>query len=148
MRALASRFHPDLASAKVVGFNFKAIADELIRSQKKAYTVESAYYGHIHVGQWFARRVADHLYRQDLNPGSEAFFGFNTGCLETLQILARKAPRMITVVDQIDPGPLEEELVLAESDRWPGSQNVLTQRACRAAWRGRRRPCGAWLGQC
>jgi len=46
------------------------------------------------------------------------FFGYNTNCLETLEWLKRQG--IFAVVDQVDPGRVEEDLVIEESERWPG----------------------------
>lgn len=60
----------------------------------------------------FARRVA----RLRLPP-HQAFLGFSYAALEVLQ--AEQARRVLTLVDQIDPGRVEWDLVREESLRWP-----------------------------
>ncbi len=60
----------------------------------------------------FARRVA----RMRLPP-HQAFLGFSYAALEALQ--AEQARGVLTLVDQIDPGRVEWDLVREESLRWP-----------------------------
>ena len=69
-------------------------------------------------GKWYATRVRNHLERQELNPEIDRFFGFNTNCLEILELLRKR--KRLTVVDQVDPGVIEEEMIIEETGRWPG----------------------------
>jgi glycosyltransferase involved in cell wall biosynthesis len=46
------------------------------------------------------------------------FFGYDTGCLEVLTAL--EDTDWFTIVDQIDPGVLEKEIVQREVEQWPG----------------------------
>jgi glycosyltransferase involved in cell wall biosynthesis len=73
-------------------------------------------------GRWFANRVAQHLERVELNPLQDVFFGFNTSSLETLATL--KTRGIFTVLDQVDPGQVEERIILEEVQRWPGWENA------------------------
>jgi glycosyltransferase involved in cell wall biosynthesis len=58
------------------------------------------------------------LAQSPLNPTQDAFFSYNTGCLEILELLHQQ--EVLSVVAQIDPARVEEELVREERDRWPG----------------------------
>ncbi len=73
-------------------------------------------------GRWLALRVRGHLKHLELDPQRDCFFGFNTNCLETLELL--KERRIFTVVDQVDPGLIEENMVLEEAERWPGWEGI------------------------
>jgi glycosyltransferase involved in cell wall biosynthesis len=53
----------------------------------------------------------------ELDPEKDLFFGYNTNCLETLELL--KERKVTSVVDQVDPGKVEEDLVQEEVERWP-----------------------------
>ncbi len=119
-RALAGRFHVDLPSERVFSHPFRT-ARERWRAPR-ADTTEARYSEYLRFGTAFARWVTRDLEKQDLDPAKVAFFGFDTGCLETLQMLRRRGVR--TVVDQIDPARFEEELVLAEVQKWPGWQET------------------------
>ena len=67
------------------------------------------------------RAVAEDLRHEPLDPARDVFFGFNTGCLETFEMLRDR--RIITICDQIDPARVEEDIVLEEVRKWPGWQN-------------------------
>jgi glycosyltransferase involved in cell wall biosynthesis len=58
----------------------------------------------------------------ELDPAKDFYFGFDTNCLETLELLRERG--ICTVVDQVDPGLIEEDMVLAEAERWPGWEKV------------------------
>jgi hypothetical protein len=118
-RALAGRYHPDIPNSKVVSFNFHVIRDEL-KSRTKQLSIEEQYLEYLRIGRRFASAVARDLSRQKLDPDKDVFFGFNTGCLETFELM--KERKIITICDQIDPGEVEEQLVFDESLKWPGWQ--------------------------
>ena len=123
MRAFASRFHPQVPPSKVVAFNLRGVADGFRHSAAKNWTVEETHLDYLRIGETFDRDVVRHLSgRGRLDPEREAFFGFNTGSLETLQFL--RARGVVTVLDQIDPAKVEEDMVAAEAERWPGWEKV------------------------
>jgi glycosyltransferase involved in cell wall biosynthesis len=117
MRAFAGRYHPDIPNSKVVSFNFASQLDA-IRYHSPRRTVEHVYQEYLHVGRRFSTAVARHLSRQKLDPEQDVFFGFNTGCLETFNLMRERG--IVTICDQIDPARVEEEIVHEESLRWPG----------------------------
>ncbi len=119
-RTFAGRFHSDLPSDKVVSFTTDALGAKVTQGARS--TTEDAYLHHLSIGADFARNVNRHLMRQNLDPAVDCFFGFDTGCLETLQLLRERNLR--TVVDQIDPARVEEELVFREAEKWPGWQKL------------------------
>ena len=120
LRALAGRYHRDLPSDKIVAFSLSSILSQL--RGDSAEDVEQQYEFYRRFGARFAQKVTAHLKRQSLEPASDCFFGFNTGCLETLEYLRQK--NVVTVVDQIDPARVEEDLVLRETEKWPGWQKA------------------------
>jgi glycosyltransferase involved in cell wall biosynthesis len=69
------------------------------------------------VGQSFARAVARDLSERYSSFENHVFFGYNTASLETLDRL--DATACTTIVDQIDPGRVEKEIVIREAERWP-----------------------------
>ena len=73
--------------------------------------IEEVYLGYLQAGREFAERVNRRLLRGRGRPAPAGFIGYDTGCLETLQMLSTRG--VPTVVDQIDPGRTEEEIVLA-----------------------------------
>jgi glycosyltransferase involved in cell wall biosynthesis len=83
-------------------------------------TIEEQSMDFLRIGKWFASAVARDVARRKLDPRKDAFFGFNTGCLETFEVMAKRG--IPTICDQIDPGAVEEELVYQETLKWPGWQ--------------------------
>src|SRR5271167_3384877 len=69
-------------------------------------------------GSWFATSLGRHLQTVDTDPARDCFVGFNTNCLELMDLL--KARRIFSVVDQVDPARFEEDIVMQEMERWPG----------------------------
>ena len=120
VRSFAGRFHPDIPSDKVVSFTSDALRAEVTRAKQS--TTEEIYLHHLKVGAAFARKVNRHLLREKLDPNVDCFFGFDTGSLETLEALRERNLR--SVVDQIDPARVEEELVFREAEKWPGWQKM------------------------
>jgi len=124
MRAFATRWHADIPAACAVSYNFRAIRDAIHYSRLgPAATRQQMHVEYLRVGQQFDRSVARHLRRPGrVEPGRDAFFGFNTGCLETIRLLRERG--VVTVLDQIDPAKAEEDIILAEMEKWPGWQQV------------------------
>jgi glycosyltransferase involved in cell wall biosynthesis len=123
MRALATRFHPDIPSDRVVSFGFAAILDRarqhFIGGRFSPTRRGDAY---CRFGKWFAEKTRRHLERLDLDPEIDHFFGYNTNCLETIEMLKERG--IFSVVDQVDPGLVEEQMIIEESERWPGWARV------------------------
>ncbi len=119
LRAFATRQHPELHSQNVVSFTSSTLIDQCVRKfLPRKGTVDDQHSAYVRDGKAFCNRVNRHLRRQKLDPSVDVFFGFDTGCLETLHLLNEQ--HLITVVDQIDPARTEENLVLVESEKWPG----------------------------
>jgi glycosyltransferase involved in cell wall biosynthesis len=117
-RALAARHHPEVPGRKVISFTPSSVYHSL-RAQS-ARGVADSYREYLRVGRWFATRVNADLERRQLVPGHDAFFGFNSASLETIQLM--RSRDILTVLDQIDPGRFEEERVMEERRKWPGWQ--------------------------
>jgi glycosyltransferase involved in cell wall biosynthesis len=118
-RALAGRHHAEIPSARVVSFFTGAILRKTSGMARQTRGSREAV-GHVwcDYGAWFAGRLRRHLETIELDPRQDAFFGFDTGCLEALQLLRERG--IPCIVNQVDPGRFEEEIVLAEYERWPG----------------------------
>jgi len=122
-RALATRYNREIPSARVVAFTPHATlwrAREHLRRRIPSRTKLSEEY--CSFGRWLATRVRQHLRNISLNPQTDGFFGFNSNCLETFELL--KKHRIFTVLDQVDPGLVEENIVLEEAERWPGWEGI------------------------
>ena len=122
VRAFAGRFDAELPRSKVVAFTGQALLDQLLHRRRDGRSLADTAHGYLRVGKGFAQAVADDLSRRKLDPAVDAFLGFNTGCLETLAHLRGRG--IVTVCDQIDPALVEDDLVRAEAERWPGWQRL------------------------
>lgn len=121
-RALATRFDAELPGDKVISFSPGAIAtrslDHFRRTRMSPSEMADVY---CRFGQWFATRVREHLEGIEVDPERDFFFGFNTNCLETLELLRER--EVFTIVDQVDPGRVEEDIVQQEVETWPEWSN-------------------------
>jgi glycosyltransferase involved in cell wall biosynthesis len=115
LRALAGRYHPEIPSSKVTAFTFEAVLDGLHR--RRSAGIEAEHLEYIRIGKRFCEAVNRRIGHK-MGPDEFSFYGYNTGCLETIQML--QAQRVRCIVNQIDPARVEEELVLEEVKRWPG----------------------------
>lgn len=121
-RALATHYDPNIPSNRVVSFNPAAIWDRTFYHFSKYKLAPEQHAGrYIQYGKWLAKRVRNHLSRLELDPDRDCFLGFNTNCLETLEHL--KERNIFTIVDQIDPAKVEEDMVVEEAEHWPGWVN-------------------------
>ena len=116
LRRMAARQHPALPGHRVTAFTGASLLRTALASSADPYLEYAAY------GEWFGRRVAANLARRDLDPAHHRAFLYNTGALESLHLLRGRG--IPTIVDQIDLGRVEEEIVLAECERWPGWQTA------------------------
>jgi glycosyltransferase involved in cell wall biosynthesis len=122
-RALATRFHPEIPGNRVVSFSLQAMMTRARRRFRLGRTtLRDISEEYCQFGRWYALRVREHLKKAELDPARDCFFGFNTNCLEVLETLSRRG--VFTVVDQVDPARVEEEMVLEECERWPGWSNT------------------------
>jgi glycosyltransferase involved in cell wall biosynthesis len=115
---LAGRYCAELPPRKVFDSTFRTLWSTLSESRRE--TIEQRFSRYIRTGQQFALSVNRRLLPRLNGKTPLAYFAFNTGALETLEVLKeRKVP---TVVDQIDPARVEERIVWDEINRWPGWQ--------------------------
>ena len=115
------RFRAEIPASKVVSFDTSAIlakTSQHFRHGRQSPTELGE--SHCRFGRWFAQRVAKDLQKHDLDPASDLFFGFDTNSLEVLEMLRKRG--VFTVLDQVDAGLMHEDIVLEESERWPGWQ--------------------------
>lgn len=120
-RALATRFTEQIPGDRVISFNARAIlARALSHFSRGTITASQQAEEFIRFGTWFSGKMAHHLSTLELSSARDLFFGFNTNCLETLEALRKR--NIVTVVDQVDPGEVEEDIVHEEIERWPNWQ--------------------------
>jgi glycosyltransferase involved in cell wall biosynthesis len=108
-----------LPADRVTGFNFFGMlwaARRLWRGKPKS--MDEQYFNHISIGSEFAKRVNFRLARSTIDPDTTAGFLFSTGALETCRYLNELGVPVI--VDQLDPARVDERVVQAEMERWPG----------------------------
>jgi len=122
MRALAGRYHPDLATDRVVAFTGTVAARRLYHAVVPTSDNARFYRRHLGFGQWFDRRVLAGLRGQSFDAQVDRFFGFNTGCLETMRWF--RANGVPAVVDQVDPARVEQDIIERERLRWPGWKSL------------------------
>jgi glycosyltransferase involved in cell wall biosynthesis len=121
MRAFAGRWHPEISPRKVAHQNFRAVRDALRNLPSKSRTVDETYLEYLRIGRAFDHFVCSHLQRRgNVDPLTDAFFGFNTGCLDSVTMLRERG--VPAVIDQVDPAKVEEDIVFAEAAKWPGWQ--------------------------
>lgn len=123
-RALATRFHPEIPGHQVASFSPAAMMyktwQHFRRSRSNSSELSSAY---CRFGEWYALKIRRHLESVETIPNRDCFFGFNTNCLEAMDLL--KARGVFTLIDQVDPARVEEDMVLEEIERWPGWASAL-----------------------
>ncbi len=116
--SLAGRFHPSLPSDRVTAFNTGGIG-RLVAAYR-CTRIEQSYRDFVSTGAWFSRRVADSLARTELNSQSHASLLYTTCALEAMRHLRDRG--IWCVVNQVDPGRAEEQIVLEEIKKFPGWQ--------------------------
>ena len=120
MRALAGRYHSEIPSDRVTAFTCRALLDRLGRPADSS--VEGTHLEFVRMGKQFCQAVNGDLAKRMLDPQNMSFYGYDTGCLETMQMLRERG--LFCVVNQIDPAREEEGMVLEEVRRWPGWEKV------------------------
>jgi glycosyltransferase involved in cell wall biosynthesis len=117
--AFANRWSPDVPNEKVIAFNLRTLFHIAARKFRAGVpTIESSHLEYIAEGIRFCEWVNRDLLKRKLSPASHAFYGCKSVCLETLLELKKRG--IFTLVDQADPAAVEERLVEAEREKWPG----------------------------
>ena len=117
LRSLHDRYHAGIPPQKIKSFNRSFLSRHLLQ-KANLLKFPSFFDKDIYYGSLFAKKVRDDITTIDLHPEKHSFFGFSSASLETLQYLKEK--EIPTLVDQIDPGRVELEIVLAEARKWEG----------------------------
>jgi len=115
---LSLRHHAELPADKVTSFTGWAILDDLrwkLRSGSR--DVGATFRHYLETGRHFGTKVAEHMAGLALDPRRDALFAFSTGALEPLRHARDRG--LFTVVDQLDPARVDQEMVLEEMARWP-----------------------------
>lgn len=108
---LRERFHADLATASVQGFTSSLIYFEIAQRLQRTSQWERL----IARNRWFQRQAVQSL--DTLTPCPTTLFAYSYAALEPFRYAKAKGWR--TILGQIDPGPVEEHLVMEEHARHP-----------------------------
>lgn len=112
-KSLTGRFHPGLASARVVAPNIATLTFEM-----KAHA--SGTNGWKLISQrndWFQQRTLDHLRKQPAN-GTRTVFAYSYAAERILKFARERGWK--TILGQIDPGPSEKRIFAALHERQNG----------------------------
>jgi glycosyltransferase involved in cell wall biosynthesis len=109
--SLRQRFHPDLENARVASANYGSLFFELRGKMAK----RSGWPLIIERNDWFQRMVVRRLQSIPEDGEPRTLFAYSYAAREILRFARRRGWR--TVLGQIDPGPVEEEIVAAEVER-------------------------------
>lgn len=122
LKSLKERFHPDLSQVSVQAFTGSSIYFELAQKLQRNLGWDRV----IARNRWFQQRairflrsLTPQLEKQDVQP---ILFAYSYAALEILRY--GKAQGWRTILGQIDPGPIEEEIVKAEHLRYPEFQST------------------------
>ncbi|MFM7135372.1 MAG: glycosyltransferase family 4 protein [Planctomycetota bacterium] len=118
MRRLAGRRHDEIAAPLVRTLPVTRFIANMRRIRGAHASTEALFDAYVDEGRGFASWVARLIEREDVDPARTAYLGFTSAALETLELLAHRG--VPTVLDQIDPAVVEEDLVAEEAARWPG----------------------------
>jgi glycosyltransferase involved in cell wall biosynthesis len=113
LRPLRDRHHPDLSSAPVQAFTPSLLQFEATHKLKKTADWERM----IARNRWFQARTIQHLETAPCIPDHSTLFAYSYAALELLKYAKSKGWR--TVLGQIDPGIVEEKIVIAEHAKYP-----------------------------
>ena len=111
---LRERYHPDLSQASVHTFTGSLINFELVQRLHKTFGWE----GIIARNHWFQKQAIKKL--RQLTPQFKTppiLFSYSYSALELFRFAKQQG--WFTILGQIDPGPLEEEIVIQEHKRCP-----------------------------
>jgi glycosyltransferase involved in cell wall biosynthesis len=123
MRAFAGRWHAEIPARQVVSHNIRSIMAGLHRLEQGDRSIEQQYMEYLRAGREFDDLICHRLSKPGaVDPKTDAFFGFNSTSLSTIRAMRERG--VPTVLDQIDPAKVEEDIVFAEGLKWPGWQQT------------------------
>ncbi|MDX2109937.1 MAG: glycosyltransferase family 4 protein [Verrucomicrobiota bacterium] len=114
MRSLGGRHHRELPDDKVTAWNSASLLRQA--RARMAGQSSSAYHTFIADGQWFSKKVATAIQRSTVEHA--LFFSYDTTFLEAARAASERGWK--TVVGQMDPGLLEQQLTKEEEQAWHG----------------------------
>lgn len=131
---LQSRFHADLADAKVAASNLSAVSFELYASMARLYGWQRI----LARNARFQQAAVSRLRLVSAIPSKRVVVAYSYAALGILEYA--RAQGWFTVLNQIDPGPPEEKLVARLYENDP-EQHEQWKRAPPAYWQAWRKEC-------
>jgi glycosyltransferase involved in cell wall biosynthesis len=120
--ALASRKHEGLPDMKVTSWKARAIYWEFLNKYfSLSGNSRERYLGYCELGRRFSLAIKSDLEKQAETLVPDVYFGYDTCSLEVMASLKSKGVKC--VLDQIDPGKVEIDMVNDELKAWPGWQS-------------------------
>jgi glycosyltransferase involved in cell wall biosynthesis len=114
LRSLRDRYHPDLANAPVTSFTPNLLQFEITHRLSKTSNWERI----IARNQWFQRQVIQHLETQKFQFSTPPIlFAYSYAAIDLLRYAKKQG--WTTILGQIDPGIIEEKIVLQEHQSHP-----------------------------
>lgn len=117
LQSLRERYHPDLVNAPVKAFNFDLLRFELVHRLQKNRTWDCI----IARNDWFQQRAIAQFQQMrsqfEGNNERPVLFTYSYAALELLKYA--KSQGWFTILGQIDPGLVEEQIVIAEHQKHP-----------------------------
>jgi len=116
LQSLRDRFHPDLADASIQAFTHSLIRFEVTHKLKKNTDWDRM----IARNTWFQDQAIQHLEKAIANgliTDRPTLFTYSYAALDLLRYAKGKGWR--TILGQIDPGLIEEKIVIAEYAKYP-----------------------------
>jgi glycosyltransferase involved in cell wall biosynthesis len=111
---LRERFHPQLTSASISGFNNSLIKFEI----KQKNTKKSSWQIIISRNQWYQKKAVEILNKIKINSAEPVtIFAYSYAALKIFEFAKKQGWQ--TILGQIDPGIYEEELVNKECSHYP-----------------------------
>ena len=124
-RKLKERNHPDIPRTKVLDTGINRLLFDLSLTMKKASAWEALYLRNAWYQDWILKRIdtPENRLRYEETPG--IFFSFSYAAEKLFHFFKERGWRL--VLGQIDPGKLEEDLVLEEARQYPDYSGQLEQ---------------------
>lgn len=133
--ALRERFHLELSDAKVKSFNTSLVNFEIIQKVQKS----SGWHKIIRRNNWFQHKTITALEQKKFESKEPVnLFAYSYAALDILKYA--KSRGWNTILGQIDPGLLEEELIAQQRNSYPDLRS-LWQPAPQKYWQN-------WLEEC
>jgi glycosyltransferase involved in cell wall biosynthesis len=133
---IRDRWHEELKGAPVTSFNWSLIAFEILARARRLRGWPLI----VARNDWFQQKVASFLSGHHVSTLSSqpTFFSYSYAALEPLRFA--KSQGWKTFLGQIDPGPVEEEIVAEEAERQPSLASNW-RRAPADYWNSWRKEC-------